>query len=234
MRQNWRSFDDAEAVAQATAERILKAATQAIDSRGRFRLVLAGGTTPAAAYRLLRTADADWGKWLIYFGDERALPADHAERNSVMAYENWLAHVAIPTQNIFPIPTEEGIDSAVEKYTAIVETALPFDLVLLGMGEDGHTASLFPGHPLDALATVVAVRDAPKPPPQRVSLGLAALNAAREALIIVTGPGKQAAVRGWKRGEDLPIAHVHGQGGASVYIDSAALAALPAKEEPDA
>ena len=223
MRQDWHTFDDAEAVAQATAERILKAATQAIDDRGCFKLVLAGGTTPAAAYRLLRTADADWDKWFIYFGDERGLPADHPERNSVMARENWLVHVAIPTENIFPIPTEQGIEMAVEKYTAVVAAVLPFDLVLLGMGEDGHTASLFPGHPLDASATVVAVRDAPKPPPQRVSLGLAALNAAREVLIIVTGRGKQVAVRRWKQGEDLPVAHVHGQEGVDVYIDSAAL-----------
>ncbi len=223
MRQTWHRFRDAEAVAQATAERILKAATQAIDDRGCFRLVLAGGTTPARAYHLLRTADAEWDKWFIYFGDERGLPADHAERNSVMARENWLAHVSIPAENIFPIPTEQGIDGAVEKYTAIVAAALPFDLVLLGMGEDGHTASLFPGHSLDASALVVAVQDAPKPPPQRVSLGLAALNAAREVLIIVTGSGKQAAVRRWKRGEDLPVAHIHGQGGADVYIDSAAL-----------
>ncbi|VAX02882.1 6-phosphogluconolactonase, eukaryotic type [hydrothermal vent metagenome] len=223
MRQDWRIFDDAEAVARATAERILDSATQAIETRGQFKLVLAGGTTPAQAYRLLRAADADWGKWFIYFGDERCLPADHPERNSVMAGENWLAHMALPAENIFPIPTEEGIDRAVEKYTAIVETALPFDLVLLGMGEDGHTASLFPGHPLDALATVVAVHDAPKPPPQRVSLGLAALNAAREVLIIVTGRGKQAAVQCWQAGEDLPIAHVHGQDGVDVYIDSAAV-----------
>jgi len=223
VRQDWHSFRDAEAVARATAERILNSATQAIEARGRFKLVLAGGTTPARAYHLLRTADAEWDKWFIYFGDERGLPADHPERNSVMARENWLAHVPIPAENIFPIATQEGIDIAVEKYTAVVTAALPFDLVLLGMGEDGHTASLFPGHPLDASALVVAVRDAPKPPPQRVSLGLAALNAAREVLIIATGSGKQAAVRRWKRGEDLPVAHIHGQGGADVYIDSAAL-----------
>ncbi len=226
MRQDWHTFDDAEAVARATAERILNSATQAIETRGRFKLVLAGGTTPALAYRLLRSAGADWGKWFIYFGDERGLPAGHPERNSVMAGENWLAHVALPAENIFPIATEEGIDRAVEKYTAVVAAAHPFDLVLLGMGEDGHTASLFPGHSLDASATVVAVRDAPKPPPQRVSLGLAALNGAREVLIIVTGSGKQTAVRRWQAGEDLPVARVHGQDGVDVYIDSAAVAGV--------
>lgn len=224
MRQHWHTLSDAEAVARAAAERILAAATRAIESRGRFKLVLAGGTTPAQAYGLLRGADAEWDKWFIYFGDERALPADHPERNSVMARQHWLAHVAIPAENIFPIPTELGIDTAVEKYTAIVEDARPFDLVLLGMGEDGHTASLFPGHPLDVPALVVAVRDAPKPPPQRVSLGLAALNAAREVLIIVTGSGKQAAVRRWQQGEDLPITRIHGLQGTDVYIDAAALA----------
>lgn len=221
MQIRWQTFENAEAVAAATAERILASAKQAIESRGRFKLVLAGGTTPAAAYRLLRSADANWNKWFIYFGDERCLPANHSDRNSVMASETWLAGVSIPAGNIFPMPTEEGPVAAMEKYTAVVESAQPFDLVLLGMGEDGHTASLFPGHPLDESATVVAVVGAPKPPAERVSLGLAALNSAREVLIIVTGSGKQEALRGWKSGRDLPVAHVRGQAGVDVYCDKA-------------
>ena len=222
---NWLLFDNPDAVAEATAARILDAARGAIAGQGRFRLVLAGGTTPAAAYHRLRGAEAEWDRWYVYFGDERCLPADHPERNSVMAREQWLAHVAIPDGNVFPIATERGVDAAVEGYLPIVETAMPFDLVLLGMGEDGHTASLFPGQPLDERALVVAVRDAPKPPPERVSLGLGALNDTREMLIMVTGSGKREAVSRWRAGEDLPIAHVNGRERTDVYIDTAALPA---------
>jgi len=220
---NWRVYDDAGAVARAVADHMLAAAREAIARRGRFKLVLAGGTTPAMAYRLLSGAEAEWDKWFVYFGDERCLPADHPGRNSVMAHENWLAHVAIPSANVFPMPAELGNEAAVAQYLPLVEAARPFDLVLLGMGEDGHTASLFPGRPLDEDALVVAVNDAPKPPPCRVSLGLAALNDAREVLIIVTGSGKRDAVRRWRAGEDLPVAQVNGSRGAAVYMDAAAL-----------
>jgi 6-phosphogluconolactonase len=104
----------------------------------------------------------------------------------------------------------------------VVSAAQPFDLVLLGMGEDGHTASLFPGQQHAAGDTVHAVHDAPKPPPERVSLGVAALNAAAEVLVLVSGAGKHDAVQRWKQGEDLPVTRIHGQAGVDVYIDSAA------------
>ena len=222
MEVRWRRFPDAAAVAEAVAERILSTARQAISARGKFTLVLAGGTTPKAAYSLLRQATAEWGRWFIYFGDERCLPADHPERNSRMAADCWLDHVAIPVANIFPIAAERGSQAAAEAYLSQVEPALPFDLLLLGMGEDGHTASLFPGHPLDINALVVPVQDAPKPPPERVSLGLGALNQSRETLILVTGAGKREAVSQWRSGEALPVAQVHGLNGAEVFIDSAA------------
>lgn len=200
---------DSTAVAHAAAARILLAAQQAIAERGCFKLVLAGGTTPQVAYRLLATADAAWSQWHIYFGDERCLPADDPQRNSCMAYETWLDHVAIPRAQIHDITAERGAQLAATEYHAVIAQAVPFDLVLLGMGEDGHTASLFPGqhHAPDAWA--VAVHGAPKPPPERVSLTARALSETRALLLLVTGSTKHAALQAWERGEALPVATLH-------------------------
>ncbi|MFM1891518.1 MAG: 6-phosphogluconolactonase, partial [Pseudomonadota bacterium] len=141
---DWQVLPDAAAVAQAAAVEISAAAAAAIAARGCFRLVLAGGRTPAAAYRLLRATPQDWARWEIYFGDERCLPPDAAERNSQLALATWLRHVAVPAGQIHVIPAELGAEQAAARYAPIVAAAAPFDLVLLGIGEDGHTASLFP------------------------------------------------------------------------------------------
>jgi len=218
----WHVLPDQRALVTAVSERILGSARKAINGQGVFRIVLAGGTTPEAVYRRLAAAATDWSCWQIFFGDERCLPAAHAERNSVMASECWLQRVALPAANIHVIPAETGARVAAQAYVPLIEKALPFDLVLLGMGEDGHTASLFPGQQHAAGELVHAVHDAPKPPPDRVSLGVAALNAAAEVLVMVSGAGKHAAVQRWKRGDELPVAGIHGQTGVDVYIDKAA------------
>src|SRR5690606_9201955 len=127
------------------AEAIRRAAAQAIAARGRFAVVLAGGSTPRGVYARLAAADADWAKWHVYFGDERCRPAGHPERNDRMAREAWLDRVALPRQQIHPIPAELGADEAARRYAATLARLETFDLVLLGLGEDGHTASLFPG-----------------------------------------------------------------------------------------
>lgn len=139
-----------------------------------------------------------------------------------MASECWLGRVALPAANVHVINAETGAAAAAQAYAAVIEQARPFDLVLLGMGEDGHTASLFPGQSHADGELVHAVHDAPKPPPERVSLGLAALNDAAGVLVLVSGAGKHAALQRWKRGEDLPVARLHGQAGVDVYIDNAA------------
>ena len=220
----WHVFEDADAVAAQAAQRILRAAALAIGERGRFRLVLAGGRTPEAAYRLLVSADTDWSRWEVYFGDERCLPADHPERNSLMAERAWLDSVAIPADNLHPIPAELGAEAAAEAYRAVVSNALPFDLVLLGIGEDGHTASLFPGQQHPAEELVHAVHNAPKPPPDRVSLSARALSEAREVLVLATGAGKQAAIRAWRSGERPPIATIGQPACVDVLLDGAAQA----------
>jgi 6-phosphogluconolactonase len=218
----WRVLADVGAVALAAARLIAEAAAEAIAHRGRFRLVLAGGRTPEAAYRLLAHQGADWDLWEFYFGDERCLPADHAERNSQMAEEAILSQIPLNKGKVHPIPAELGAEVAAEHYARIIAAAAPFDLVLLGVGEDGHTASLFPGRPLDPEAWVIPVHDAPKPPPDRVSLGLGALQSSRHLLVLATGAGKRAALERWQAGEELPIARVcHGQR-VTVLLDEAA------------
>ena len=224
----WHVMPDAGSLATVASERILDDASNAISTRGVFRIVLAGGTTPEAVYTRLGKATTDWLCWQIYFGDERCLPAGHPERNSAMANRCWLQHVPLPSANIHPIPAEQGATAAAAAYTQVVRAARPFDLVLLGMGEDGHTASLFPGqaHAVDEL--VHAVHAAPKPPADRVSLGVTALNDATGVLVMLSGVGKHDAVRRWRHDEDLPITHIHGRTGADVYLDKAAETGAPA------
>jgi 6-phosphogluconolactonase len=218
----WRVLADAQAVALAAARLIAEAAAEAIARGGRFRLVLAGGRTPEAAYRLLARQACDWERWEIYFGDERCLPADYAERNSQMAEGAILSQVPLNKRKVHPIPAELGAEVAAEHYARIVAAAVPFDLVLLGVGEDGHTASLFPGQPLDPQALTVAVHEAPKPPPDRVSLGLGALQSSRHLLVLATGAGKREALRGWRTGAALPIARVCRDQDVTLLLDEAA------------
>ncbi len=218
----WRVLADADAVALAAARLIAEAAAEAIAHRGRFRLVLAGGRTPEAAYRLLAHQGADWDLWEFYFGDERCLPADHAERNSQMAEEAILSQIPLNKGKVHPIPAELGAEVAAEHYARIIAAAAPFDLVLLGVGEDGHTASLFPGQPLNPHALTVAVHEAPKPPPDRVSLGLGALQSSRHLLVLASGAGKRAALRGWRTGAALPIARVCRNQDVTLLLDEAA------------
>jgi 6-phosphogluconolactonase len=216
----WTVLPDAAAVAAAARDRILSAAAAAIAARGEFRLVLAGGETPRAVYRLLRDASTDWPRWRIWFGDERCLPADDARRNDRMAGEAWLDAVAA---RVYRVPVKVGAGET----AAYAETLPdgPFDLVLLGLGEDGHIASLFPGHDWgegpDAVP-VLAVTDAPKPPPGRTSLSAARLSATRQALFLVVGTGKRAAVSAWRRGARIPAAAISAREGVEILLDAAA------------
>ncbi|OQX30260.1 MAG: 6-phosphogluconolactonase [Candidatus Sedimenticola endophacoides] len=224
----WTLLDDAGAVAAAACERIARAADEAIALRGAFHLVLAGGATPRRAYEQLAGTTQAWHRWHLYFGDERCLPAIHPDRNSRMVECALTSRVPIPAGQIHPIPAERGADAAAGHYARTITAALPFDLVLLGIGEDGHTASLFPGRRFAETALVVAEHDAPKPPPERVSLNYPALNACRALLFLVTGAGKQQTVAQWRDGRSLPAAAIRPRGGGEVLVDrEAAAQALP-------
>jgi len=190
-------LETAEEVAAAAAGEI----AAAIGSGAARTVVLAGGSTPRRAYELLADIpNVAWGRVTILFGDERCVPANHADSNYRMAREALLDRVAPAT--VHRMPAELGPDEGAELYSPVVAALAPLDFVLLGVGEDGHTASLFPGHPaLDAKGWTLGIHDSPKPPPERVTLTLPVLRAARRVLILATGAGKADAVARAKRGE---------------------------------
>ncbi len=204
----WNWLENADQVAETACQEILAAAESAIADRGRFKVVLAGGTTPEKVYRLLAKSQTDWQNWWIYHGDERCLPVDHPDRNSVMAAKAFLDLVPIPRNQRFDIPAELGPQQGALAYHQTVADAMPFDLVILGMGEDGHTASLFPGHAHDPNELTHAVFNSPKPPPERVSVSAKALSNAGQILILVTGANKKDAVKQWCSEADLPIVSI--------------------------
>lgn len=195
---------DPAAVATAAAERFLAAAEEAVQRRGRFIVSLAGGATPRALYtRLAAAAHRDavpWRKTIVFFGDERAVPPDHPESNYGMARQTLLEHVPIPPEQVHRILGEAADpEHAAASYEAVLRETFPgepaprFDLVLLGIGADGHTASLFPGHSaLEEEKRWVVVASAPKPGPPRITLTLPALRAGRRILFLVTGEEKSA------------------------------------------
>lgn len=212
--------EDMDGMSAAVARRIAESAARAIAARGVFRIALAGGETPRRCYEKLRNLDINWSHVHVYFGDERCLPSGDEQRNDSMAEQALLKHVAIPPDNVHAIPAGHGVRSAAEEYTGVLEQSLPLDLVLLGMGEDGHTASLFPGNTAtEQDEIVVPVFGAPKPPTERVSLGMRTLNAAREKLFLVAGAGKSEALGRIVQGAPLPAARVVG---AEWHLDRAA------------
>lgn len=219
----WQLFNSQEMINQATTQRILDAANEAIRTYGSFLIVLAGGSTPKSVYQLLAKANADWANWHIYYNDDRCLPIDHPERNSLMAAQAWLQHVAIPKSQIFDIPTELGNVEGAKAYAATLKGVRAFDLVLLGLGEDGHTASLFPNQVVDNSADAVSVFDAPKPPADRVTMSQHRLNNTHEVIFLVTGAGKQEAVDHWRQGMNIPATLIKSPNGVDVYCFGVAL-----------
>lgn len=184
---------------------------------GARTLVLAGGTTPERCYQLLGPNDVQWGRVTVLFGDERCVPPDHPESNYRVARTTLLDRVSPAT--VHRMAGELGPDEGAAAYDPIVAALAPLDLVLLGVGEDGHTASLFPGHPgLQAKGWAVGVRNSPKPPPERVTLTLPALQGARQVIVLAAGAGKADAVARARRGE-VPSGMI---AGAQWLIDRAA------------
>lgn len=225
-KSKWIVYDDAEAVAQAACEAIRQAEEKAIKKRGTFKIVLAGGTTPKRIYQLLAKEQHDWKTWHVYLGDERCLASDDTERNSLMIKESLLDHVDIPQSQTHMILAELGAEKAASAYARVVKEALPFDLVLLGMGEDGHTASLFPQHKYPSDTMIQVVHDAPKPPSDRVSMSTNCLNNTYASLLIITGKSKQNAIRLWRAGEDLPVTHISAKESLQVMLDHDAIGGL--------
>lgn len=212
--------EDLVALVREGARRISEAARKAIAARGRMVLVLAGGNTPRRLYRVLAAEEhgVDWGRVEFLFSDERLVPYDHPESNYRMARETLLDHLPVPPEHIHPMPVDLPLEEAAQAYDATVRRVLDprdphLDLVLLGMGPDGHTASIFPGSPLvpryEEITGVfqawssrswtqerlcAPVPDAPKPPEQRLTLTPFVINQARQVIVLVAGEDKVAAV----------------------------------------
>jgi len=209
----------AEAAASWTAERI----TGAVTARRACYLALAGGETPRGCYeRLARPPYSDslpWGSVFVYWSDERQVPLDDPASNYAMAKAALLEHVPIPPDHVFPLigdPTP-----ALRRIPADASGRPRFDMIHLGLGEDGHTASLFPGDPAlrEAQALVAAVHHAPKPPPERLTLTLSVINAARAVLFMVQGAAKRDALaRVVRRDPALPASLVQPLDGELHFI----------------
>ncbi len=193
-------FDDISSLEEAAAREIVRTVRNAVSRRGVCHVALAGGATPRGVYARLseepHRGRIDWSKTRLFWGDERCVPPDEAESNYRIAHEALLSKVPLNEGSVHRIPVELGPERAAaayeEKIRAVVGGAAPrFDLILLGMGADGHTASLFPNTPaLRQEPRLVAPTVAPKPPRRRVTLTLRAINAARKVLFLVAGGEK--------------------------------------------
>jgi 6-phosphogluconolactonase len=200
---------DNAAVGRAAAEEIVALARQCAEKNGSFTIALSGGSTPKLAYSLM-AADSlvkqmPWNKTRIFFGDERHVKPDHADSNFKMASEAMLKSVPIPKDNIFPISTEGTVEQASDNFEKILKAQFPnppggfpqFDLVLLGIGPDGHTASLFPGTPAPkemkrwvTTCDPVSANPAIKPPVKRITITSPVIWNARNVFVLATGAEK--------------------------------------------
>jgi 6-phosphogluconolactonase len=243
MREAITTFDDPRALTEAAARHWRDTAAEAIASRGAFHVALSGGSTPRALYQRLAQPDharlIDWQSVHIYFGDERAVAPDHADSNFRMAQEALFSHVPIPLAQIYRMPADEQpIVEAAAEYESVLCRHLPksergvpqFDLVLLGLGPDGHTASLFPGTPIlherERLVGAVYVDTLDS---WRLSLTLPVIDAARQIMVLVVGENKAAIMSelfGHGADRSYPIQLIEPLGDMCWYVDAAAARAL--------
>jgi len=202
----WQSHTDAAAAATACAEHLGTRIAAMLETQELCHVALPGGRTPAACLAHLAKQSLPWERVHWYLGDERCLPAGDAERNDNMIEQHLWRVIDAPESNRHPIPAELGAERAADSYTGLIDALDRLDIVLLGMGEDGHTASLFPDNPaLEDKRAAVPVHHAPKPPGERVSLGITTLQAAAERVVLTTGAGKRDAIEQVRAGVKLPI-----------------------------
>lgn len=228
--------DTPQAVADEVAAWIAEEARRAIDDHGHFSIALAGGSTPRLLYQTLaQPASAghiDWHAWRVYFGDERACPPDDPSSNYQLARATLLSHVAVDPHNVHRMPAERAdLDVAAVDYSDLLAATLPggpegaprLDVILLGLGENGHTASLFPGTPAMDVADRWATRGlADYEPFDRMTLTFPAINAAATVAFMVTGAAKLEPLGATADGR-VPASHVRPIDGTLLwFLDSAA------------
>ena len=248
---NLQVFPNEDALAAHAADVFAQAAREAIAARGRFTVALTGGSSPKETYKLLaqapRTGEVDWANVFVFLGDDRFVPYDHEWSNYGMCRRLLLDHVPVPDAQVLPIPTNTATPGeAADQYAQTLARAfaLPvngpppaLDLILLGMGDDGHCASLFPGMPTLHVADRWAVSSPPgtlPPPVERISVTYPVLNAARQVIFLVNGAKKAPAVRdifeGGAAKEQHPSAGVNPTAGALHWLLDEAAASLLVKK----
>lgn len=234
-----------DVVAAAAAARLLTTLVD-VQAQGRIpSVVLTGGSISRVLHRAVRDSGArdavDWSRVEVWWGDERFVPADDAERNEKQAREDLLDAVPVDSQRVHAMAPSDGahgddVDAAAAAYAEQLAEAAAgggeplFDVLMLGVGPDGHVASMFPGHPgLADERPALAVRSSPKPPPVRISMSFPTLARSRETWFLVTGDAKAAAARQALAGADrtvIPAAGVRGRERTLWFLDAAAAAEL--------
>jgi 6-phosphogluconolactonase len=239
------TYPDSEALAAAACERLISAIDAAVAARGQALIALTGGGN---GNRLLgklneQSQRIDWSKVHLFWGDERYVPHDDDDRNDKQARAALLDHIEIPARNVHPMPASDGefggdIDAAALAYEQVLaayaqpgDPSPDFDVHLLGVGPEGHINSLFPDTPAvrETTRLVVSVTDSPKPPPQRITLTLPALQRSREVWTMVSGSDKADAVAAALGGADpvsVPAAGALGRESTVWLLDTEAAAKL--------
>jgi 6-phosphogluconolactonase len=237
---------DSEALAASITARFLTKVIDLLDEREKINVVLEGGRVGVRVLETINASPArdgvDWSRVHFWWGDERWVPRGHEERNDAKARRALLDHIDQPAECVHAFAaSDEGLtlDEAVVAYAeelashADADAALPtFDITFLGVGPDGHTASLFPdsGEVLERDATVVAVRDSPKPPPERLSLTRHVLNSSQRIWVEMSGSDKASVLGLALAGAsytEVPIAGIKGRKRTVFFVDSAAASEVP-------
>jgi 6-phosphogluconolactonase len=235
-------FSTPQALGEAAANYVSQVSARAVTERGRFCVALSGGSLPKLLGPPLaaqpRRSQIEWSAWHVFWADERCVPLAHAESNYRLAREYLFEQVPIPPDQIYAIDDALPPGLAAEAYQGLLQQLFQpgpgeiprFDLILLGMGEDGHTASLFPGHPLltETERWIAPIEDSPKPPPERITLTLPLINQARHIAFLAAGSGKAAVLSEvfgpTERDPILPVQLVHpaADGELVWFVDRAA------------
>lgn len=221
-------FTGADDFVQGSTIFILNAAHDAISESGSFRIVLSGGETPTRIYKALAEHEGStsfWEAWEIWFADERCVSENDVQRNSKMVYDQWLNHVPVDSAKIHVIHGELGAAAAAMQYNAELVNAGNFHLTLLGIGSDGHTASLFPGSatltPMDRTANALPVFDAPKTPAERVTLSVSRLNKSKDVIFLAAGEEKKSIINDYMSGVFMPASLIRGITSTSFFYTQA-------------
>jgi 6-phosphogluconolactonase len=237
---------DKAALAAAVAARFITKVVDLVDEFDEASIVLTGGTMGIAVLDAINVSPArdtiDWSRVNVWWGDERWLPAGDPERNEVQAREALLDHVALDPRRVHPFSASDAgveLDEAAAAYAADISEFSPanasmphFDITFLGMGPDGHIASLFPERPgiRERDATVIPVRNAPKPPPERLSLTLPVINSSARVWLVVAGADKASALGLTLAGasiDEVPAAGVEGRRKTLFFVDAEAAGEVP-------